>query len=69
MTIISHLVVCITVLLSRDSNVLACLPFEHTEDQYARKDIELAAGLSVAIGLLCIELLGKYLLHCKYLIR
>ena len=59
MTIISHLVVCITILLSRDANVLACLPFEYTDEQYARKDIELAAGLSVAIGLLCIELIGK----------
>ena len=59
MTIISHLVVCITILLSRDANVLACLPFEYTDEQYARKDIELAAGLSVAIGLLCIELIGN----------
>ena len=59
MTIVSHLVVCITILLSRDSNVLACLPFEYTDEQYARKDIELAAGLSVAIGLLCIELVGR----------
>ena len=58
MTMLSHLVISITVLLSRDANVLACLPFEYTEQEYSRKDIELAAGLSVAIGLLCVELLG-----------
>ena len=45
-------------LLSRDANVLACLPFDYTKEDYSRKDIELAAGLSVAIGLLCIELVG-----------
>ena len=55
---ISHLILSVTVLLSRDANVLACLPFDYTKDDYSRKDIELAAGLSVAIGLLCIEFVG-----------
>ena len=60
MTMISHLILCVTALLSRDANVIACLPFDYTKDEglYERKDIELAAGLSVAIGLLCIEFVG-----------
>ena len=55
---ISHLILCVTILLSRDANVKACLPFDYNEEDYSRKDIELAAGLSVAIGLLCIEYVG-----------
>ena len=58
MTMIAHLILCITVLLSRDANVKACLPFDYTPEDYSRKDIELAAGLSVAIGLLCVEYVG-----------
>ena len=58
MTMISHLILCVTVLLSRDANVLACLPFDHKPEEYSRKNIELAAGLSVAIGLLGIEFIG-----------
>ena len=57
---IAHLILCVTVLLSPDANVLACLPFDHTKDDldYSRRHIELTAGLSVAIGLLCIEFVG-----------
>ena len=55
---IAHLILCISVLLSRDANVKACLPFDYSDDDYSRKDTELAAGLSVAIALLFIEYLG-----------
>ena len=58
MTMIAHLILCVSVLLSRDANVKACLPFDYSEDDYSRKDTELAAGLSVAIALLFIEYLG-----------
>ena len=58
MTMIAHLILCISVLLSRDANVKACLPFDYSDDDYSRKDTELAAGLSVAIALLFIEYLG-----------
>ena len=50
LTLLSHLVLCVTLLLSRESNVLSCLPYEHTERDRERKDVELAAGLGVAIG-------------------
>ena len=57
---IAHLILCVTVLLSLDENVKACLPFDYSEDDddYSRKKIELTAGLSVAIGLLCVEYVG-----------
>jgi hypothetical protein len=55
---VSHLVLVLTILLSRDEYVKACLPFDYEEDAFARKDVELATGLGVAIGLLAIEFLG-----------
>ena len=60
LTLIAHLLLTITILISREENVKACLPFEYTENQYERKDVELSVGLSVAIGLLGIELLGFF---------
>ena len=30
----------------------ACLPFDYSQDDFDRKDVELAAGLGVAVGLL-----------------
>ncbi len=52
------MILAITLLISRHENVRACLPIDHTELDYERKDVELATGLGVAIGLLVIELLG-----------
>eukprot|EP00090_Calanus_glacialis_P020264 TRINITY_DN31182_c0_g1_i1.p1 TRINITY_DN31182_c0_g1~~TRINITY_DN31182_c0_g1_i1.p1 ORF type:complete len:140 (-),score=35.89 TRINITY_DN31182_c0_g1_i1:75-494(-) len=58
LTLISHLVLTLTVLMAREDNVLACLPLDHTQVEFARKDTELAAGLGVAIGLMAIEMVG-----------
>jgi len=32
------------------------LPFDYTQEEYDRKDVELATGLGVAVGLLVIQL-------------
>ena len=45
LTMIAHLVITITLLLSRDENVRACLPLDHSKVDFARKDVELATGL------------------------
>lgn len=58
LVMVAHFILVTTILISREENVKACLPFEYTEEDYERKDVELAAGLGVAIGLLVIELLG-----------
>ena len=55
---VAHFILATTILLSREENVRACLPFEYSEEEFERKDVELATGLGVAIGLLVIELLG-----------
>lgn len=55
---VAHLVITVTLLLSRDENVRACLPLDHTKLEYARKDVELATGLGAGLGLLVIEFLG-----------
>ncbi len=55
---VAHLILTITLLLSRDENVRACLPLDHTKLEFARKDVELATGLGAGIGLLMIEFLG-----------
>ncbi len=57
---VSHLVLVLTLLLSRDDYVKACLPFDYTESAFDRKDVELATGLAVAIGLLAIEFVGFF---------
>ena len=59
LTLLAHLILSLTLLMSREENVKACLPFEYAEEDYARKDVELATGLGVAVGLLVIELLGE----------
>ena len=56
LTLLSHLVLTLTVLMAREDNVLACLPLDHTQLQFDRKDTELAAGLGVAIALMAIEM-------------
>ena len=58
LTLISHFVLTLTVLMGREENVLACLPLDHTELDLTRKDTELAAGLGVTIALLGIEMIG-----------
>ncbi|ELU14885.1 hypothetical protein CAPTEDRAFT_96181 [Capitella teleta] len=59
---IAHLVLTIVILLSRDSNVKACLPLNYSPNEYDSKDTEfpsrLIVGLSVALGLLVFELVG-----------
>ena len=42
---IAHLVLAITLLISRDENVRACLPLEHSRSDFDRKDVELATGI------------------------
>ena len=49
---LAHLILTLTLLLSREENVKACLPFDYSQDDFDRKDVELAAGLGVAVGLL-----------------
>jgi len=56
--ILAHLILSLTILISREDNVLACLTLDYTAKEFARKDTELAAGLGVAIGLMVIELIG-----------
>ena len=49
---LAHLILTLTLLLSREENVKACLPFDYTQENFDRKDVELATGLGVAVGLL-----------------
>ena len=58
LVMVAHFILTTTILISREENVKACLPFEYTDEDFERKDVELSAGLGVAIGLLVIELLG-----------
>ena len=58
LTLISHFVLTLTVLMSREDNVMACLPIEFNQMEYDRKDTELATGLGVTIGLLAIEMVS-----------
>ena len=58
LTLISHFVLTLTVLMSREDNVMACLPMEFNQMEYDRKDTELATGLGVTIGLLAIEMVS-----------
>ena len=52
LTMLAHLILTLTLLLSREENVKACLPFDYSQEDFDRKDVELAAGLGVAVGLL-----------------
>ena len=56
LSLISHFILTVTVLMSREENVMACLPLEYSDIEYDRKDTELASGLGVTIGLLAIEM-------------
>ena len=63
LTLVSHLVLSLTVLMAREENVLACLPIEHTQLEFDRRDTELATGLGVAIGLMAIEMVRSNVTH------
>ena len=43
LTMVSHLVLLLTILLSRDDYVKACLPFDYEEEEFGRKDVELVS--------------------------
>ena len=55
----AHLLLLIALLITRQENVLSCLPLDHTIKEFHQKDIELATGLSVAIGLIVVEYIGN----------
>ena len=47
LTMVSHLVLLLTVLLSRDDYVRACLPFDFEQEDFDRKDVELVSCVNV----------------------
>ncbi|XP_037085785.1 transmembrane protein 107-like [Pollicipes pollicipes] len=61
LSIMSHLTLCLTLLMAREDNVEACLPFEYSPDEFGAKDTQLVVGLSLAIALMLFELLGFFL--------
>ena len=63
LTLTAHLVLTITVLLDREENVMACLPLDHTQTEFDRRDTELAAGLGVTVGLTAIEMVSTMLFY------
>lgn len=60
LTIVSHLVLVIIIFWSRKPNIESCLPRTYTQAEYDKKDLELIIGLSVALGLFAIELIGFF---------
>ncbi|XP_066995884.2 transmembrane protein 107 [Anabrus simplex] len=60
LVLIAHLTITITVLWSREENVMACLPVDYTEEDYARKDHQMVVGLSLAVVFIGVELLGFF---------
>ena len=58
LTMISHMVIAVTLLFSREENVKHCLPLEHTRSEFEQKDMELTMGLGAAIGFIIIEFIG-----------
>ncbi|XP_060564166.1 transmembrane protein 107-like isoform X2 [Ruditapes philippinarum] len=60
LTIISHLVLVIVIFWSRRPNIESCLPRTYTQAEYDKKDLEMIIGLSVALGLFAIELVGFF---------
>lgn len=60
LTIIAHMIIVIVLFWSRDENIKQCLPSTYTTDEYNTKDTELIIGLSVALGLFAIELIGFF---------
>ncbi|KAJ8387892.1 hypothetical protein AAFF_G00149270 [Aldrovandia affinis] len=60
LTLTAHLVIVITIFWSRESNVLACLPLEFTQEEFNTQDTQLVVGLSVTLGLFAVELAGFF---------
>lgn len=58
LTLTSHLVLLVNMLLAREENVKACLPQEYTQMEYNRRDGELLGGLIAGIALIAIEFIG-----------
>ncbi|XP_050740159.1 transmembrane protein 107-like [Eriocheir sinensis] len=58
LTLTSHLVLLVTLLMAREENVLACLPLEYTQVEYNRRDAEFLGGLVGGIALAALELIG-----------
>ncbi|RZF42464.1 hypothetical protein LSTR_LSTR013228 [Laodelphax striatellus] len=60
LTLIAHLTITVVILSARDEVVTASLPYDYEEDDnyQSRKSFEILIGLSLAIGLLAIELTG-----------
>ncbi|KAK7070648.1 hypothetical protein SK128_022703 [Halocaridina rubra] len=58
LTLTSHLVLLLNILLAREENVKACLPLEYTPDDYRRRDGEFLGGLIAGIALLSVEFIG-----------
>ncbi|CAG7838436.1 unnamed protein product [Allacma fusca] len=57
LVLMAQLTLSITLLMDREGNVKACLPYDHTSEQYIGKDTELIVGLSLSIAFIAIELL------------
>ncbi|KAM4678270.1 transmembrane protein 107 isoform 2-T3 [Discoglossus pictus] len=58
LTLIAHLVIVIIIFWSRENNVLACLPLDYTQQEFASRDTELLVALSITLGLFVIEFAG-----------
>ncbi|XP_037793563.1 transmembrane protein 107-like [Penaeus monodon] len=58
LTLTSHLVILITVLLAREENVKACLPHNYSAAEYSRREGEFLGGLIAGVGLTAIEIIG-----------
>ncbi|KAK8394138.1 hypothetical protein O3P69_006376 [Scylla paramamosain] len=58
LTLTSHLVLLVTILMAREENVLACLPVEYTSSEYSKRDGEFLGGLVAGIALTALELIG-----------
>ena len=58
LTIVAHLVIVIVIFWAKDENIKQCLPSTYTQSEYDAKDLQMIIGLSVALGLFGIELIG-----------
>ncbi|KAK8727388.1 hypothetical protein OTU49_017479 [Cherax quadricarinatus] len=58
LTLTSHVVLLISVLLAREENVLACLPVDFMEVDYRRRDGEFLGGLIAGLALTALEYVG-----------
>ncbi|VDI07325.1 transmembrane protein 107-like isoform X1 [Mytilus galloprovincialis] len=58
LTIVAHLVIVIVLFWSKEENIKQCLPSSYTQSEYDDKDMQMIIGLSVALGLFGIELIG-----------